>query len=852
MKKLMIALSAVAAAIFAVGTARGDGQLFNAVDFESYTVTAFDASKTDDGASSSGDRYWFSTSNDGNVISNYTDAALSGAAVPDFFKNENVNTNYLYLDTSAPLFRTITNNTQNVSEFEGLPIGDGIYLDTLVKFTAADSAFAEDLTDGDKIAIEYVEHESEGGAGDYSYTNFVIRAGYLGSDLIQTNYFVAVPAGFNKDNWYRLTVRAISGIDGDGHVGFVVYLNGTALAYGQDVTIGDNFTATPGTIADLHTARTLYPSAVQSGDDKTTISAASFSGTGAIDDVVFTSIKPGFINEASTVTITWDTTAVSSISIAGTAVEGAEFALGTKTVSLDGTAIVVEATAAQGYDLVYTPPENGAWNSSTHQFTGLEANDICAITGFIPYFDVNGTHYGKFTDALKAAAGTTEATRGTVKLFASYTGDIDIAPIGSDDCYVTIDLAGQTLTGEKDAAIFCSSGVNLYITNSTAAIGHVVPPSNGSAIYLTGGSTTISAGSIDGEIYNDGADALVLVGGCYLEVYGATTADTFYLKTYVGSGIAVTALENSYFRVGEAPTPPIGIYQVTVTPANNATYAAAYNDGGAAIVPANDVLTVTVGKTITITATPASNYEYATTPANWAAGQDGAITIEVSAAGTVVIPEPTAKQSATWTVSITLDEHVTSVSYCLTDDLTTTNTLSATGSFTIEKNKSFVFVDVTFDDATAYELDFDATTNSITGATIAIVDNFPVITPTADASGTIVAKAKQQGGYPTYIDTTDAAEKAKYDTWATAYGADADSQYEDAFLLNCAPANVDTEKAAFKFTKIAYENGNWVTETTTKNTNGADYNGTVTVKRYSNVGCTTESATGTFFKAELK
>lgn len=846
MKKLMIALSAVAAAIFAVGTARGDGQLFNAVDFESYTVTAFDASKTDDGASSSGDRYWFSTSNDGNVISNYTDAALSGAAVPDFFKNENVNTNYLYLDTSAPLFRTITNNTQNVSEFEGLPIGDGIYLDTLVKFTAADSAFAEDLTDGDKIAIEYVEHESENAPGDYSYTNFVIRAGYLGNELIQTNYFVAVPEGFNKENWYRLTVRAISGIDGDGHVGFAVYLNGSALAYEQDATIGDNFSATPGAIADLHTARTLYPSAVQSGDDKTTISAASFSGTGAIDDVVFTSIKPGFINEASMVTIRWDTNAVASISIAGTAVTGVDFEAGEKTVPLDGTAILVEATAASNYDLVYTPPERegAGWNSSTQQFTGLEANDICVITGFVPLFDVGGTHYGTIQAAVAAAqaAGTTAASPATLKLLSDVTGMIQL-PSGESDYYVVIDLAGKTIE-DTDCAIY-NQGAHLTITNSTATIGHVV---GALAVAIDQAPTVIAGGSIDGVV--DGAGDvqdvvyLTITGGLFLDGdYDPVDNPAFYLADFVVAGQTPVHKEidnANYFQVGEPPTPPttyevtitgtanadyvatvdgsaiasgdsvadgksvivvvtpastheyasplpegwvagetegtitrtytvngealaisipaptektiIGTYQVTVIPTNNTSYAATYSNGDP-VSAANDVLTVTVGQTITITVTPGSDYEYATTPTGWTAGANGTITIDVSVAGTVEIPGPT---------------------------------------------------------------------------------------------------AKQQGGYPTYIDTTDAAEKAKYDAWKALYGDDTGSQYEDAYLLNCDPADVTTEKAAFKFTKIAYENGNWVTETTTKNTDGVDYNGTVTVKRYSDVGCKTESTTGTFFKAELK
>ena len=193
------------------------------------------------------------------------------------------------------------------------------------------------------------------------------------------------------------------------------------------------------------------------------ISAASFSGTGAIDDVVFTSVKPEFINEASMVTITWDTTAVASISIAGTEVEGADFALGTKTVPLVGTTIEVIATAAQNYDLVYTPPENGAWNSSTHQFTGLAANDVCAITGFVPLFDVGGVHFGTLEAAIDAAKSGTALAPATFKLLANCNEMIKFTQ-GT----VILDLAGHDIRGTDEQAF---SALSLPLITSTLFIG---------------------------------------------------------------------------------------------------------------------------------------------------------------------------------------------------------------------------------------------------------------------------------------------------------------------------------------------------------------------------------------------
>jgi hypothetical protein len=141
--------------------------------------------------------------------------------------------------------------------------------------------------------------------------------------------------------------------------------------------------------------------------------------------------------------------------------------------------------------------------------------------------------------------------------------------------------------------------------------------------------------------------------------------------------------------------------------------------------------------------------------------------------------------------------------------------------------------------AEGYELDGCATTENIT----------------MDQDQTVTAAVKQSGGsYPSYIPD-DPAVKAKYDTWATYAGVTpaAAEDLKDAYMLNCLPAEVDAAKAAFKFTSISYDatKGEWATETTTSY-NGREYNGEVVVKRYSDVTCTTESATGTFFRAVLQ
>ena len=270
-----------------------------------------------------------------------------------------------------------------------------------------------------------------------------------------------------------------------------------------------------------------------------------------------------------------------------------------------------------------------------------------------------------------------------------------------------------------------------------------------------------------------------------------------------------------------------------MTTNENATYTATYSNGDP-VSCANDVLTVTVGQTITITATPKGGYEYATAPDGWTLSE-GVITKEVSAAGTVVIPGPTATAVIEY-VTLT----ITSVANCT---IVVSNATAEVATGTQFNKADAVQLTVYRTPADGYVLDNCAATETIT----------------MDQDQTVTAAVKVSGGYPTYIDTEDADEKAKYDAWKAAMttaGVDiGDGEaYEDAYLLNCKPAEVTAEAAAFKFTSISYDTtqSKWVTTTTTQNTSGADYNGTVVVTRYSDVGCPTASETGNFFNAELK
>ncbi len=138
---------------------------------------------------------------------------------------------------------------------------------------------------------------------------------------------------------------------------------------------------------------------------------------------------------------------------------------------------------------------------------------------------------------------------------------------------------------------------------------------------------------------------------------------------------------------------------------------------------------------------------------------------------------------------------------------------------------------------------------------------FTVTTPNYDGSkGTATFKVwkaeSEEPVYPSYIDNiTDpeqkAAYEAKYSTWATTYSVADGAGNEEAFLLNCAPANVETAKANFKIPSITVDAQGNVTVGTIEGT----FNGKLQLKGSTDLSTWTNlnaaSKDYNFFKYEL-
>lgn len=833
MKKLMTVLASAATALCAVGAWADFTE--TSTDFESSTAgLAFDSNN-------GMDSHWVGASDAELFISNHTDTI--SVSRPDYVgRDDNANENYLAIDNSV----TRGLNTVAGGEFAGVAIPtDGIYLDTLVKFTAADEVFGEDaLAGGDKIAIEYV---AQGDDVDNPITNFVIRAGKtVEGSLVSANYLAAVPAGFDVNEWHRLTVRVIDNVGNGqvGQVGFVIYLDGDVnklLAYDTNVDAGFgelNPTAQKFYNSSLHA---LYPSAVGVGDDKGTIASATFSGTGCIDDVVFTTTTPNFIQQGESVVVSFVADAgVTAISVS---VDGEDDPFpvvnGSATLPAQTADFTVNVTVdeANGYTLggiSYngTPLVNG-------EVTGYAGGDITITTirNNFNLFDTNGDPIqGTFQTLTEALA-----KEGVAMIKLAYDYDA-LAFEGEDfdgydiDGEIVLDLNGNDLDGGDDSA-----GVSLFRVADTLTIKdsvgggsitydtqyeYAIVKNDGSDVFI-GAATGDAGATFNGKLFEDGYEGAIIKGN----IDNANNADegVFLWGRYVDD-------DSDYERVGD--------YWVVEPQGGSTTFALTTTGGeNAEIVtdPAN-VSALTEATDVTITATATNGFTYATVDlsgTDWSYNSnDDAIsmTTNISEDTEIAVPDAVAKTVIG--------------SYEVTVIPTNNTTYAVVGAASNEGDVYTV--------ATGHSITITVTPDSNyeyaeapTGWTL----SEGVITKEISEAGTVeipAPTAKQQGGYPSYIDTTDAEAKAKYDAWKDTYGADTGSEYEEAFLLNCAPAEVATEEAAFKFTAIYQDSeGNWVAEMPEKNTKGNNYNGTVTIKRYSDVGCTVESESGNFFKATL-
>ena len=585
----MTAAVVSAFAFFAIGVANGE-DINQGADFEAAGFVEgeqFNAGLSDV-ALSTGDKYWYTEDTEAdNVISNHSGAV--GAPRPDKFASD-ANTKFLKVETSGKLWRSVKNNggssdfltntTEKLNVYGHSLTDSAIYLDTLVKFTPADSDFSSDLTDGDKIAISYVEREEERDSNNNvtveAATNFVIRAGLIvGGQLFQTNYYAYLPddpslENFDKDAWHRLTVRTIPDV-GDGSVGFVVYVDETNLTYSTSVDAG--FGTLDATAQGFYNSEkhALFPSAVGSGAGKLMISAASFSGNGSIDDVVFTTTTPGFIEATESVVATINLgTGISgvTVSVSGTPVEPADSTANPLIFNLaPGTTdftLAVTADTANGYtfdDATGITAENASY-----------ANGTVTISGGSPALTVVGKRDNAYYmdgetkvgfDTLSEALSSAPADA-TIKLGYNYSATKDVvsddAPVFVIAKNIVLDLNGKELdggSGNARALFSVNLGCVLTVIDSVSGDDGRIIYGGTFGMFAGDGDTIIGSATdygpvIIGAAIGDNGYISEIVRGKFSASENTTADDEFVCGTDdEDAGINVIADDSTVNLVGD-------------------------------------------------------------------------------------------------------------------------------------------------------------------------------------------------------------------------------------------------------------------------------------------------------------
>ena len=549
------------------------------INFDSANTGALDITKDDAGndpGTSGQGRFWYGEASEVTATINEHETAPAVTTVI----SESSNVNYLSLETgTTPLYRTVNDNLEatSASEFTGITIPDsGLYVDTLVQFTAGDP----EMTVNDnmaKLGVWVCGNDSEGNAA--AVTNFVVSAGYIANgDIVATNYTMNTIDSLNvaPGDWVRLTVKAINNIaqGNKDYAGFVVFVNGTPLTYSTSVAAFDN-SITLNTVASKFytaSAHSLLPSLIDTAMvNSQSLSCVGFSGTGAVDDIAFTDTPPvDAAKDAEQFTLAWGANVASIVCTDGTdTIFSTNGLAAAGSVALDipeGSNVTVVATYANNY-------ASGVWTATgatlvAGGFGNIEKDAVLTITAVAMNYAVTIGNVTSYAETLAGAVALASANGGTIVMLSNEAilaaGDPVI--VDADGQSVVLDLAGHILTSEQDSAIVLAAG-SLTITNSTVTVGEIVAQS---AVTIASESNlTIYGGKINGAITPDTEESftITLYGGTYLDSECVSAEGAFYLAGNMADGLVATPAYDDvavawFFTVGE---PSITTYNVTFT-----------------------------------------------------------------------------------------------------------------------------------------------------------------------------------------------------------------------------------------------------------------------------------------------
>ena len=496
MKKLI--MTTVAAFGFAV-CAKAD--VLNSTGFEGYGSNPFRVNTSDSGSPDSGTQYWTGTGDfEQTVLKTYGEDVVKPTNLPDDF--ETAGDYFLSVDTGSDvMYRKAGSDAGSVDLTQG-----AVFFDANVKFTASETDVVP--SEGDKLLVWL--------KGDDTTTNLVVTAGLyndLTGEYDPTNFTVGENGDYAADTWYRLTVKAA--VDDNKFTYFNVYIDG------EPVVATDKTTD--------------FYSLVQTGVNKYVIAEAGFQGTGALDNVVWTTTDPFPAEATYTLAVTFvdEEAAITSITVNGATVEiedveqGLEIPFLATTETLEISVDLMDNYAIEG------------WDSLTKTINVAEAVDEDGKIE-LTITVVAAEEPGETTNLATAELSLDKDSVKEGEAAPTVTVTVDDKPLteGTDYTVGTDYVAGTSKAGTYTITVtaVANSGYTGSKTITFTVTAEEVVPETGTA--PAGGSATVKAADADAAV------AAVTVQGVDGKVYDAS--QKYYTKTAVATETA-------------------GVFEVTVT-----------------------------------------------------------------------------------------------------------------------------------------------------------------------------------------------------------------------------------------------------------------------------------------------
>lgn len=592
MKKLMTMISAVAVAFGLQAAAPyPSGSHFN----EENWLGSDDA------------KMW--TSLEGLSISTEPATFLDPVGYPAQFADEELANNLAFKrGLTDPTYRAIALK-------DGAPVkqtigADGVVVDTLIKFTPYDGDDQANI-DGTNAKVAVWVKEVEGADGAASTYQLMVTAGqYVNENLVRKDYACSSKIT-DMDAWYRLTVKAIPDVTQGGQIpGFVVLINGETVTSGEvkkDLTGVSLPLSTEASVWNVTGA--IFPALVSNDQ---TLQQVGFAGQGWIDDLSITDEIPEFVKTVETFTIT------GGDHVESFRYNGNQWKKGNAPMIVTG---VAPGTEGEVTDIVY---EEGYFGPSTDKvLKNANKENVVGkaqkLVATVTIGDV-ATSYATINDAVAAINAATSDV--TLKLASAVTADI-VVENASAEGVITLDLAGQTLTGKTNTgnsyAIYLKSGKLIVTDTSVDQTGRVV-----GNVSSEGGDITLAAGIYDGAVYLAG-DSQTVTGGKFL----ANSNFLSDLNGWAAEGLTFVQ-EGDYFVLGSSAE----VVAFSVKLADHVEAKIFIDD---ILVDGDIPETLTAGQKYKVTFTAANGYQFAADVQTVFEGTAGADAIVIEAPAVTAI-----------------------------------------------------------------------------------------------------------------------------------------------------------------------------------------------------------------------